>query len=111
MIHESWAKELLVHRSIVNVPDQKLGAHRTRVLLSQDDSAAIAANMPDKFKVDNFCSVLTSLQTGAPAQAPINDNPLDENFNNNDSIIGDNYPPVEPESTGDGVPHATEVSE
>jgi len=34
MVHDSWAKELLVNRSIVNVPDQMLGPSRTRVLLS-----------------------------------------------------------------------------
>ena len=111
MIHESWAKELIVHRS-VHVPDQKLGEKRTRVLLSQDDcsnqaAAAAAANLPEKFKVDNF---LASSTIGAPPaisatvnQASINDNPLDEVFQS-DSIIGDNYPAVEPEIANDGIP-------
>mmetsp|Transcript_30807 Transcript_30807/g.38119 ORF Transcript_30807/g.38119 Transcript_30807/m.38119 type:complete len:80 (+) Transcript_30807:1137-1376(+) len=74
MINESWAKELMVHRSIVIVPDQKLGASRTRVILSQDDLSGAKQPAPaGKFKVDNYLvpSSVVHSPTNAPKTNPV----------------------------------------
>ena len=72
----------------------------------------MAANLPEKFKVDNFLatSTICSPHANANQASIINDNPLDENFQS-DSIIGDNYPPVEPDGANDGIQNVTEQSE
>ena len=106
MIHDSWAKELILSRQIVNVPDQKLGSNRTRVVLSHDNFSARGAaryQQPPKgnFRIDNYLAISGQATTpveqsnSKPPSKPVMPtfaSKADDQVEIGDSIIEDKYP-------------------